>query len=84
MRSCTNADRHPSHLIGFQGGAISEREEFAQDASGVSAVEDEVLGAVFMGKRLLEAMSGNVTDEVWKWYIENQKPNNPDDDFSVL
>ncbi|RLA22122.1 MAG: IS200/IS605 family transposase, partial [Gammaproteobacteria bacterium] len=26
----------------------------------------------------------NVTDEVWKVYIENQKPNEPDDDFSVL
>ncbi len=30
------------------------------------------------------ASSGNVTDEVWKEYIENQKPNEPDDDFSVL
>ncbi len=30
------------------------------------------------------ASSGNVTDEVWKVYIENQKPNEPDDDFSVL
>ncbi len=30
------------------------------------------------------ASSGNVTDEVWKKYIENQKPNEPDDDFSVL
>ena len=29
------------------------------------------------------ASSGNVTDEVWKEYIKNQKPNNPDD-FSVL
>ena len=30
------------------------------------------------------ASSGNVTDDVWKAYIENQKPNDPDDDFSVL
>lgn len=28
--------------------------------------------------------SGNVTDEVWKKYIEDQKPNEPDDDFRVL
>ncbi len=27
------------------------------------------------------ASGGDVTDEVWKVYIENQKPN---DDFSVL
>jgi putative transposase len=30
------------------------------------------------------ASSGNVTDEVWKAYIENQKAKDPDDDFSVL
>ena len=28
--------------------------------------------------------SGNVTDEVWKEYIENQKPPEPDDDFNVV
>ena len=30
------------------------------------------------------ASSGNVTDEVWKKYIEEQKPDEPDDDFRVL
>ena len=29
------------------------------------------------------ASSGNVTDEVWKDYIKNQKPPEPDDDFTV-
>ena len=28
--------------------------------------------------------SGNVTDEMWKEYIKNQKPPEPDDDFSVV
>ena len=28
--------------------------------------------------------SGNVTDEVWKEYIENQKPPEPDDSFEVV
>jgi putative transposase len=28
--------------------------------------------------------SGNVTDEVWKEYIENQKPPEPDDNFDVV
>ena len=28
--------------------------------------------------------SGNVTDEVWKEYIENQKPPEPDDNFEVI
>ena len=30
------------------------------------------------------ASSGNVTDEVWKEYIKNQKPPEPDDDFMVM
>ena len=28
--------------------------------------------------------SGNVTDEMWKEYIQNQKPPEPDDDFEVV
>ena len=28
--------------------------------------------------------SGNVTDNVWKEYIENQKAPEPDDDFTVV
>jgi putative transposase len=30
------------------------------------------------------ASSGNVTDEVWKDYIKNQKPPEPNDDFTVV
>ena len=30
------------------------------------------------------ATSGNVTDEVWQEYIKNQKPREPDDDFTVV
>ena len=30
------------------------------------------------------ATSGNVTDEVWKRYVEEQKPPAPDDDFNVV
>ena len=30
------------------------------------------------------ASSGNVTDEVWKDYIKNQQPPEPDDDFTVV
>ena len=30
------------------------------------------------------ASSGNVTDEVWKKYIEDQKPEEPDDGFKVV
>ncbi len=30
------------------------------------------------------AASGNVIDEVWLEYIENQRPAEPDDNFDVL
>jgi putative transposase len=30
------------------------------------------------------ATSGNVTDEVWKEYIKNQQPPEPDDEFHVV
>ncbi len=30
------------------------------------------------------ASSGNVTDEIWKQYIEGQKPEEPDDNFKVV
>ena len=28
--------------------------------------------------------SGNVTDDMWEEYIQNQKPPEPDDDFRVI
>jgi putative transposase len=30
------------------------------------------------------ASSGNVTDEIWKQYTEDQKPEEPDDNFEVV
>jgi putative transposase len=30
------------------------------------------------------ASGGNVTDEVWQKYIEDQKPEVPDDNFEVV
>jgi putative transposase len=30
------------------------------------------------------ATSGNVTDEVWKKYIGDQKPEEPDNNFKVV
>src|ERR1700739_2131775 len=34
--------------------------------------------------RYWAATSGNVTDEVWKKYIEDQKPEEPDGNFKVV
>ena len=51
--------------------------------------EYKALRKRYWGQHLRErgywvAMSGNVTDEVWKEYIKNQQPPESDDDFTVV
>ena len=41
-------------------------------------------GQHLWGRGYWVATSGNVTDEVWKKYIEDQKPEVPDDHFKVM
>ena len=41
-------------------------------------------GQHLWGRGYWLATSGNVTDEVWKKYIEDQKPEIPDDHFNVV
>jgi putative transposase len=41
-------------------------------------------GQHLWGRGYWVSSSGNVTDEVWKQYIEDQKPPEPDDGFEVL
>ena len=41
-------------------------------------------GQHLWGRGYWVASSGNVTDEVWKKYIENQKPEEPDDNCNVV
>ena len=41
-------------------------------------------GQHLWGRGYWVSTSGNVTDEVWKRYIEEQKPPEPDDDFNVV
>ena len=41
-------------------------------------------GQHLWGRGYWVCTSGNVTDKVWKEYIKNQKPPEPDDDFQVV
>jgi len=41
-------------------------------------------GQHLWGRGYWVATSGNVTDEVWKKYIEDQKPEVPDDNFKIV
>ena len=51
--SCAYADRNTAELVSIQGGPVSERGKFSQNACGVSAAKEKVLGAAFVGERLL-------------------------------
>ena len=41
-------------------------------------------GQLLWGPGYWVATSGNVTDEVWKKYVEDHKPEVPDDHFKVV
>ena len=41
-------------------------------------------GQHLWGRGYWVASSGNVTDEVWKKYIEDQQPEEPDDNFKIV
>lgn len=51
--SRAHADRDTAPHISIEGGAVPEREEFAQDAIGVSEPEEAILGSALMGQGIL-------------------------------
>ncbi len=83
-RSFAYVVRYFASIVCISSGAVSEGEEFAQAVVGIQDVAQAVLGSTFMGKDCWVASSGNVTDEVWKEYIKNQQPPEPDDEFTVV
>jgi putative transposase len=52
--------------------------------SEYKALRKRYWGQHLWARRYWVASSGNVTDEVWKEYIKNQQPPEPDDDFTVV
>jgi len=52
--------------------------------SEYQSLQKRYWGQHLWGRGYWVSSSGNVTDEVWKKYIEDQKPPEPDDDFEVL
>ena len=82
---------HVHMLIGIPLNlSVSKTVQFLKEDSSYKLLSEfSSLRKRYWGQRLWArgywvASSGNVTDEVWKEYIKNQKPNEPDDDFSVL
>lgn len=68
-----------SRAVQFLKGKSSHRllREFA-------TLRKRYWGQHLWGRGYWVATSGNVTDEVWKQYIEQQKPEAPDDSFKIV
>jgi putative transposase len=68
-----------SRAVQFLKGKSSHRmlREFA-------GLRKRYWGQHLWGRGYWVASSGNVTDEVWMKYIEDQKPEEPDDNFKVV
>jgi putative transposase len=52
--------------------------------SEFTSLKKRYWGQHLWGRGYWVASSGNVTDEVWQKYIEDQKPEVPDDNFKVV
>ncbi len=52
--------------------------------SEYQALRERYWGQHLWARGYWVATSGNVTDEVWKEYIKNQKAPESDDDFNVV
>ena len=87
-----SANRDHVHLlIGIAPPlSVSRAVQFLKGKSSHKLLSEfPMLGKRYWGQHLWArgywvASSGNVTDEVWKKYIEEQKPDEPDDDFRLL
>ena len=68
-----------SRAVQFLKGKSSHRllSEFA-------ALRKRYWGQHLWARGYWVASSGNVTDEVWQKYIENQVPEEPDDNFKIV
>jgi REP element-mobilizing transposase RayT len=70
----STADRNSAAHIRVAGGAVPEREEFSQAVKGFAGLRKRYWGQHLWARSYWVATSGNVTDEVWKRYIEKQRP----------
>ena len=66
------------------GSAVSQGQELHKLLSEYQSLRKRYWGQHLWGRGYWVATSGNVTDEVWKKYIEDQKPEVPDDNFKVV
>ena len=69
--------------LSIASGAVLEGEEFHEAVEGVSSLKKRYWGCHLWARGYSVATSGNVTDEVWKKYIES-RPEPPDHNIKVV
>ena len=76
---------HVHLLIGIRPQlSVSRVVQYLKGMSEYIALRKRYWGQYLWARGWWVTSSGNVTDEVWKVYIKNQEPPEPDDDFTVV
>jgi REP element-mobilizing transposase RayT len=81
---CRIYNRHSTEPVSIESGSISEGKSSHKLLSEYRHLQKKYWGQHLWSRGYWVCTSGNVTDEVWKEYIKNQKPLEPDDDFNIV
>ena len=74
----------PPHISVSKGVQFLKGKSSHKLLSEYASLRKRYWGQHLWGRGYWVASSGNVTDDVWKKYIESQKPEIPDDHFKVV
>ena len=74
----------PPHLSVSKAAQYLKRKSSHRMLSEFPALRKRYWGQHLWGRGYWVASTGNVTEEVWKKYMEEQKPEFPDDNFKVV
>ena len=74
----------PAHLSVLKAVQYLKGNSSHRLLSEYASLRKRYLGQHLWGRGYWVASSGNVTDEVWKKYIEDQKPEAPDDNIKIV
>ena len=73
----------PPHILVSKAAKYQKGKSSLKMLSEFSSQKKRYCGQNLWGRGYWASSSGNVTDEAWKKYIEDQKPE-PDDNFRVV
>jgi putative transposase len=74
----------PPHISVSKAVQYLKGKSWHKMLSEFSSLKKRYWGQHLWGRGYWGSSSGNLTDEVWKKYIEDQKPEEPDDNFNIV